>query len=160
MKFTFRKPHETIGWLEFQSMNRKGIQLPLHKGINLIGKGLEDFCEYNERDELRGIVEQSQVIIRIDEKGCWIADATSTNQTTLIQGKSAKYVKQKLQLEYELIKSSVYFDVCPLPNWIKSEDIIQMPWQALQKISGLNFIALNDGDILCHIYGIMIFRLS
>jgi len=159
MKFTFRKPQEVIGWLDFQSMDTTA-QIPLHKGINHIGKGLEDFCEYNERNQLRGIVEQSQVLIRIDPEGCWITDATSTNQTTLVQGEAAKIVARRLPHQYEEIKRATYFKEIALPYGIQSTDIVELPWEPLERRpKERNLVALHDGDVLWHFYGCMVFRL-
>ena len=123
MKFTFRKSRKTIGWLAFQSMDKNGVCLPLHKGVNFIGKGLEDFCEYNERDQLDGIVEQSQVLLQINQDGCSVADFTSTNQTTLIRGSSATIVHQRLRQHYELLKKAIYFNDGSLPFGINSDEI-------------------------------------
>ena len=159
MKFTFRKSQKMIGWLDFQSMDMTA-QLPLHKGINHIGKGLEDLCEYNERNQLRGIVEQSQVLIRIEPKRCWITDATSTNQTTVIQGPSAHIVAHRLPQKYEEIKRATYFKETDLPYGIQSTDIVELPWEPFERnIDERSLVALHDGDVLWHFYGCMVFRL-
>ena len=110
MKFTFRKPKEMIAWLEFQSMDHKGVILPLHYGINHIGKSVKGYCLYNERKQLRGIVEQAQVFIRINNDGSWVTDATSTNQSKLITGTSAAATIQGLQTDYLSYKKAIYFE--------------------------------------------------
>ena len=160
MEFTFRKPHKIIGWLEFYSMDQKGVKLPLHEGYNFIGKGLENFCEYNERNQLQGIVEQSQVIVKINSEGCAITDFTSTNQTVLIRGQSATIVSQQLQQSYEVFKKSIYFNEGSLPYGVASKDIKKIPWQALDiNIKDRVFLPLHNADVLCHFYGFMIVRI-
>ena len=161
MKFTFRKPKETVAYLEFRSMDRLKVQLPLYRGINRIGKGIEGFCLYNEREYLKGILEQSQVLIQINDDGARITDFTSTNQTTLIQGDSAKIVWQGLDQEYESIKSPIYFMKGDLPHGVIADDIVDIPWQPFdRRIDERLFFPLYDGNVLCHIYGFMVFRYS
>ena len=128
MKFSFRKSKEMIGWLNFQSMDQKGIILPLKQGLNLIGKGGEDFCLYNEREHLCGIVEQSQVFIRINKEGNWVTDATSTNQSKLIVGASAIAATKALQVDYLSCKKSIYFEQGIPPQGIVCEEILPIPW--------------------------------
>ena len=138
--------------------DKKGIILPLKQGINLIGKGGEDSCLYIEREHVCGILEQSQVLIRMNKEGNWVTDATSTNQSKLILGSSAIAARRALQVDYLSCKKSIYFEQGKLPQGIVCEEILPIPWQSFSTpVSDRTWFPLNHGDLLCHFYGFMTF---
>jgi hypothetical protein len=73
---------------------------------------------------------------------------------------SATVLLQRLNQEYEAFKKSIYFKECSLPHGINPNDIVEIPWQPLDvNIKHREFFTLKDGDVLCHFYGFMVFRL-
>ena len=134
------------------------MQLPLHKGVNFIGRGIQEFCPYNERKLLQGVLEQSQVFIRIEEEALSIRDASSTNQSFLIRGASAHHIRTNIDREYDEFRSCLYHfgSKKERSKGLYPKDITEIPWQGLGiSEKGQQWIKLDYGDVLWHFYGFL-----
>ena len=127
----------SIGWLERELGELKGLRLMLHDGLNLIGR-----ASFYTQKELPSVVEQSQVLIQHMEGRLTITDATSTNQCRVIRARaSAAYLAD--------------------PSSVPPEAVIQLEHEALEhRIKDRCWHPLYEGDLIEHIYGVWRVKLS
>jgi len=133
--FEFSKAREVRGHLVQVVGRHVGVRLPLHAGITHVGRGTEGRCEYRNREGLRGVVEQSQVLVKADAGRFWVTDATSTNPTTLVRREQVSAF-----LAGELSGDSA--GVVELEHERLETDARERRWTELR-----------PGDHLSHVYG-------
>lgn len=132
MKIFFKDNLKAIAYLEKVHGSHIGLKLPLHEGINFIGRA-ENRCEYNNRDELLGIIEAAQFYIRMD-KEISITDATSTYQSKIFRGAKVDH--------------NSYDELC------KRKDYILVDHEKYgTPPKNRNWYQLNQKDIVYHTYG-------
>ena len=133
---TIQSRHQqSVGYLEMIRGSAAGFRLPFAIGVTFIGRHA-GVCEPSLRARLRGVVEAAQIYLKTDGVRHFVADATSTNQTTLIRGRSAAAYLAGDRAEH-------------------SDDIIPIRYESLGTAHGdRRWVRVLDGDLLSHIYGV------
>ena len=140
--FSFHHKLPAVGYLELLAHHastqqvKPAVRLPFHSGTTFMGRE-EGLCEFEPRAELQGIVEASQVWMRMGAESCAVTDATSTNLTTLVRAdSSAAYLANNQDLV--------------VPN-----HIVEIQHESFDTpLQDRCWTPVFSGDLLCHVYGI------
>ena len=140
MGFDFIKGNTAIAYFEKVCGSNVGLKLPLHEGVNFIGRD-ESRCEYTNLKKLSGIIEGAQIYIKIENKNVYIADATSTNQS-FIFNKNILLESSWKELNHHKEKST------------------QVQYERYEtKISDRTWYKIKEEDIIFHLYGCWVISL-